>query len=288
MKPFYNLGLIGYPLGHSFSPPMHQKALSVLGLMGSYHLFPLQPLPQGEWTLKDLLAKMRTGELDGLNVTIPHKQMVLPWMDELTPIARQIGAVNVIYQQAGQLIGDNTDSPAFFNDLYRHLPVLAMTTKNAIVLGAGGAARAVVFTLLQDGWQVRIAARRKKQAQQLTQSLGTEMVTVIDLSELKPKHVAGMSLMVNTTPVGMTPETDFSPLPEGFALPASIALYDLIYNPEETRLMHSFRQAGLAAVNGMGMLVEQAALSLERWTGVTAPRNEMLMSMQTQLERKRK
>ena len=122
MKPDWQLGLVGWPLGHSLSPLMHTAALQSAGLVGEYRLFPIPPGPEEETLLADLLDKVKTGELDGLNVTIPHKQSVIPLLDSLSPAARAIGAVNTISMKDGQLTGDNTDWLGFSRDLASVLP----------------------------------------------------------------------------------------------------------------------------------------------------------------------
>ena len=116
---FLRLGLTGWPLGHSLSPKLHSAALQALGLEGEYRLYLVPPLPEGQEQLKTLVKQVRAGEITGLNVTIPHKQAVLPLVDELTPAARAIGAVNTLYLWDGRLVGDNTDAPGFLADLRR-------------------------------------------------------------------------------------------------------------------------------------------------------------------------
>src|SRR6185503_17589485 len=172
-----HLGLIGYPLGHSLSPRIHSAALRACGLVGDYSLFPIQP--DDKEGLKDLLARVCSSEITGLNVTIPHKQNVIPLLDVLTETAETVGAVNTIYLRNNKLIGDNTDAPAFLAGLSKFLagfpsPVRAEQSrgveegikvkgKKALVLGAGGSARAIVYALLKDGWNVILAARRFEQ-----------------------------------------------------------------------------------------------------------------------------
>ena len=154
------LGLIGYPLGHSLSPRIHEAALESSGLEGNYSLFPIEP--DDRQALGSILVRVRNREIAGLNVTIPHKQNVMPILDELTPTARAIGAVNTIFLRDHKLVGDNTDAPGFLSDLKRFLT--AETQRhgvfNVLVLGAGGSARAVVYALLHDNWNVTIVARR--------------------------------------------------------------------------------------------------------------------------------
>jgi len=268
------IGLIGYPVSHSMSPKIQNVALKTCGLEGNYSLFPIQP--DDKQGLKDLLDRVRSGEIRGLNVTIPHKQNVIEILDEMTPTAKTIGAVNVIYMKEDKLIGDNTAAPGFLFDLKRFLGTQSKieNRKSAIVLGAGGSARAVVFALANDGWNVTIASRRLEQAQELASRF--EGVSAIELNPQVFKRTL-VQLIVNTTPLGMTPNTDQSPLPENLLLSQNTFIYDLIYNPRETKLVKDARSQGLQATTGLGMLIEQAALAFELWTGHTPPR-EILYS----------
>ena len=256
------LGLIGYPLGHSLSPKIHTAALEACGLEGEYLLYPIHP--DDTQGLKNLLARVRTGEITVLNVTIPHKQNVIKFMDELTPTAKAIGAVNTIYMCADKLIGDNTDAPGFLSDLKRVSNSSFSTPHSALVLGAGGSARAVVYALLNDGWNVTLAARRLEQAKQLAQSFPNYQLLITNLDDLQPLT---FDLIVNTTPLGMTPNIENSPLPENIILSKNTFVYDLVYNPRETKLVRDARAHGLNASTGLGMLIEQAALAFEKWTG---------------------
>lgn len=264
------LGLIGYPLGHSLSPRIHKAALNVCGLPGNYSLFPIEPDdPNG---LKEVLDRVRKGEIAGLNITIPHKQNVIPYIDELTPTAQAIGAVNTIYLRSNKLIGENTDAPGFLTDLNKFLTTETRThgENSALVLGAGGSARAVAYALVTDGWQVTLAARRLEQAERLAALF--DGVNIQELN-LRTFQRSNLQLIVNTTPVGMTPDIDHSPWPENIAFPARAAIYDLVYNPRQTKLVRDACTQGLPATTGLGMLVEQAALSFEIWTGCQPPRD---------------
>jgi len=276
MQTSFKLGLIGYPLGHSLSPKIHTAALKVCNLQGDYSLFPIHP--DDSQGLKDLLNRVRVGEIKGLNITIPHKQNVIPFMDELTPTAKAISAVNIIYARENKLIGDNTDAPGFLADLKKFL-----TTEtrghgelNALVLGAGGSARAVVYALANDGWGVTIAARRIEQARELTKQFKNTNAMELNLRTFQP---ANFELVVNTTPLGMYPNIEQSPLPENMTLPQHIMIYDLIYNPRETKLVRDARSHGLSATTGLGMLIEQAALAFEIWTGHNPPRDVLYNSV---------
>jgi shikimate dehydrogenase len=268
-----HLGLIGYPLGHSLSPLIHADAFEACGLEGEYSLFPI--MPDDKDGLKDLLERVHSGEITGLNVTIPHKQNVLPLLDELTDTANAIGAVNTIYMKDNKLIGDNTDARGFLTDLnnfFINKQFSIENHKSVLVLGAGGSARAVVYALVNDGWRVTIAARRIEQAQELVRQFGNVRVAELNLPTFQPLP---FNLIVNTTPVGMAPNIDRSPLPENLSLPQHVAIYDLVYNPIETKLVKNARLKGLKATTGLGMLIEQAALSFELWTG-KSPSREVL------------
>jgi len=265
------LGLIGYPVGHSLSPKIQNAALKASGLEGDYSLFPVSP--DDMRTLEYLMASVRTGEMTGFNVTIPHKQNVIPFLDELTPTARAIGAVNIIYMRENNLIGDNTDAPGFLADLKKFLTTapygddktLRHRESKALVLGAGGSARSVVYALVHDDWQVTIVARRPEQAQQLSENFPAIHIEKYDLQTLQ---LSSFQLIVNTTPIGMTPSVDQSPLPENMTLSQQTNIYDLVYNPRETKLVREARAQGLQATTGLGMLIEQAALGFTLWTGI--------------------
>ncbi len=279
----YRLGLTGYPLGHSLSPKLHNAALAKAGLAGAYALY---PVPPGDAAgLAALLARLRAGELHGLNVTIPHKQAVMPLLDGLTPVAKAVGAVNAVFN--GQwsmvnsqlsisipqfplfLLGDNTDAPGFLRDVRRFMGDGFGRRPSALILGAGGSARAVAFALANEGWAVTVAARRLAQAEDLAASLAVHVAGSLTAVPLTVDGLRGLApgLLVNTTPVGMAPAIDASPWPQALALPET-AVYDLVYNPRETKLVRAARAAGLPATTGLGMLIEQAALAFTRWTGV--------------------
>jgi shikimate dehydrogenase len=273
------LGLIGYPVSHSLSPQIQNAALQACGLEGDYSLFPIRP--DDKQGLKDLLDRVRSGEITGLNVTIPHKQNVIPLLDELTPTAKAIGAVNVIYLRDSKLIGDNTDASGFMNDLTKFMadspsPVLGerlgVRKKSALVLGAGGSARSVVYALHTAGWDVAIIARRIEQAKQLASQFEGVKAGELNFQTFQTFKglritLSNFQLVVNTTPLGMTPHVNQSPLPKNVSLSKKSMIYDLIYNPRVTKLVRNARAQGLHATTGLGMLIEQAALGFQLWTG---------------------
>jgi len=289
----YCFGLIGYPLEHSLSPQLHQAAISAMNIQGEYRLYPITPFPEGKQAMNELIGAFRAGRLDGLNVTVPHKENVISWLKELSPSAQTIGAVNTIGLENDTLYGENTDSPGFMAALTSFFGEhnQGIVPGNALILGAGGSARAVAYALLQANWQVMVAARRCEQAHDLVHDLKSvvcKIQTATDLNNLTAYTLdragleeirAEIQLIVNATPLGMWPKSEESPWPTDIALPGGAMVYDLVYNPPETPFMQAARESGLPASNGLGMLVEQAALSLERWTGLAVPRKPMWESV---------
>ena len=280
------LGLIGFPLGHSLSPKIHKAALASCRLEGDYSLFSIEPNDLSG--LKDLLARVRNGDLTGVNVTIPHKQTVIPLLDDLTPSAKSIGAVNTISYRNRKLIGDNTDAPGFLADMknlfgtemlgqdpQRRDGQTRHDTKSALVLGAGGSARAVVYALVNDGWIVTVAARRIEQAEELGNQYALHTMPFEDI------HPLNFNLLVNTTSLGMNPNFDSSPWPVDMPFPAGAVVYDLVYNPHKTKLVREAHAAGLPATTGLGMLIEQAALAFEIWTGHFLSREMLRNALET-------
>ena len=270
-----SLGLIGYPLVHSLSPKIHEAALDYCGLEGAYSLFPITPndLPG----LNSLLKRIRSGEIAGVNITIPHKQTIIPLLDELSSTARAVGAVNTIFMQNGKLTGDNTDAPGFMADLHKFLGMDTFDqgeSKNVLILGAGGAAHAVTYALINEGWKVALAARRPEQAQALIARFpdhDSNLASVDYTAEALLSLIPAPRLVINTTPVGMSPDIKNSPWPVSLPLPLQAAFYDLVYNPRKTKFILHARAAGLRACTGLGMLIEQAVLSFKIWTGHNVP-----------------
>ena len=264
-------GLIGWPVGHSKSPTMHQAAFRAADAPGVYVLLPVQPDEVGE-----AVRGLRALGFRGVNVTIPHKQAVMPFLDALTPEARAIGAVNtIVVQEDRTLLGHNTDAAGFLSDLESKIGIVdAAKISGALILGAGGSARAVTYALAQRGIPTRVLARRPEQAQALAQALRphtqADMIRPHAWTRL-PELAANAALIVNCTPLGMTPHAEASPWPENTPFRPEQIVYDLVYNPSRTRLMRQAQAAGARAFNGLGMLIHQGALAWELWTGIPAP-----------------
>ena len=288
MTIYSRFGLLGWPLGHSLSVPIHHAALEALGLNGEYTLFPYEPSRQGLSQLRLKLDEVKKGILRGLNVTIPYKQTVIDWLDELTPTAKAIGAVNTIFLSDMKLVGENTDAPGFMADIQAS-PIfellLSETDSTILILGAGGSARAVIYSLIKLKKPILIAARRLEQAVELVASM--KNIKRIDMPKMMPLKLnkeeisrsftayPPVHLIINTTPVGMKPFIQDTPWPSQLPFPSTTAVYDLVYNPQETTFLRCARNENLIVRNGLGMLVEQAALAFERWTNISPPREPM-------------
>lgn len=271
------LSLFGHPLSHSLSPAMHNAALAELGLDGWQYV----PAPVPPSGLAEAVARLRADDHAGANVTVPHKRAVVALLDGVTPVAHAIGAVNTIVKQDGRLIGHNTDAAGLLADLYAH--DVRLSRRPVLILGAGGAARAAVAALAGVGARVRVVARRPEQAEALRPIAALEVFEWTALGLLTASDE--VALIINTTPLGMTPNTDASPWLEGTPFPPDAFVYDLVYNPPDTLFVRQARAAGLRAATGLGMLVEQGALALELWTGRQAPRATMRQAAEAILYR---
>jgi shikimate dehydrogenase len=261
--------VLGHPVGHSLSPAMHNAALREMGLDGVYVAFEVAP---GD--LAEAIRGLQAAGVGGINCTIPHKEALLPLMDELSEEARLIGAVNTIVFREGRRVGHNTDAPGFMASL--RAEGFEPAGKQAVVLGAGGSSRAVVAALALGGAQVSLANRTRARAEELSKRVndrtGAETVRPIALeADEVGAAVREAELLVNATSVGMHPEEDAMPPVPAEALGPRLFVYDLVYNPPETRLLREARERGARGAHGAGMLARQGALALELWTGREAP-----------------
>jgi len=263
------VGLLGWPVEHSLSPVMHNVAFATLGLDWLYLLLPVPPALLG-----DAVRGLRALGFAGANVTIPHKQTVLAHLDEISPAAQAIGAVNTIVVREGRLYGENTDWRGFLVAL--RTAGFAPEDQRVLVLGAGGAARAVVYALAQAGAQVSIYNRTASRAAALARDMQhlwpqAEINGVSEGVPLADLDLSRFALLVNATPLGMWPHVSTSPWPEELPLPGHLTVFDLVYNPLETKLLQQARAAGARPIGGLEMLVQQGALAFELWTGMKPP-----------------
>lgn len=257
-------GVMGWPVDHSLSPKVHGFWLKQYGIAGEYLRLPVAP-DDFVRTLKNLAAD----GFVGANVTVPHKETALLSVDEVHPLARRIGAVNtVVVREDGSLYGSNTDGFGFLENLKAGCAGFDAAEGPAVVLGAGGAARAVVVTLLDAGApEIRLLNRTRERAEQLAQELsgiGTGSITVGEWDR-RDQHLDGATLLTNTTTLGMQGqralELDLA------ALPISALVNDIVYAPLETDLLARARARGNQVVDGLGMLLHQARPGFEAWFG---------------------
>ena len=257
-------GLFGHPTGHSLSPLFMNRAFELLGINSSYLAFDVAPQD-----LEEALCAARTLNLPGINVTIPHKERVAQFLDSTEEDARKIGAVNCIYRRDGLLVGANTDHAGFLKPLAYQKT--ALRGADALLLGCGGAARAVCYALLTEGVKtVFVANRTEQRAEAFLEwcrplTTGTRFEYVGNPNALSFAFPAQVSIIVNATPLGTFPDTAGCPLSESAGFRNGMIVYDLVYNPEETELLKRARRAGAYGINGLEMLVSQGVLSLLHW-----------------------
>jgi shikimate dehydrogenase len=265
------LGVMGYPIKHSLSPQMHSVAIRHMGLDYCYVPFLVHP-----HDLHGAVKAIVHLGIVGVNVTIPHKTTVIPYLDELSLEAQLLGAVNTICNRDGILYGDNTDGKGFIMSLQRDAHT-EPGDKKILILGAGGAARGVGITLAcHRPAQVVVAARRLEQALQLVNDMrqvdpkGTYIVSTLGHGDLE-KHICDASILINATPVGMYPNDSQPLLIDEALLHSDLLVCDLVYNPPETALLRAAKRAGARILNGVGMLAYQGGISLQLWTGQEPP-----------------
>jgi shikimate dehydrogenase len=263
-------GIIGYPITHTFSPKMHNAAFTHLGLDYVYVPFDVKPED-----LKAAIQGLRALNVAGVNVTIPHKENVIPLLDEVDKDAQIIGAVNTIQNREGRLIGYNTDGQGFL-DALRITGKFDPTGKKVVLLGAGGAARAVSVMLCKEGISaLSICDMVEEKAKKLTKDLKEHFELEIEVCPPKEKEMAvaikEADLVINATPVGMHPSDNESPLPEGIRFHEKEHVFDLVYNPSETLFIKAAKAAGAKHQNGLGMLLRQGAVAFQIFTGQEAP-----------------
>ncbi|MEM9998553.1 MAG: shikimate dehydrogenase [Bacteroidota bacterium] len=262
--------LLGDPVAHSRSPAIHNAAFEALGLDAVYLAARVEAAHLGE-----AVAGLRALGMLGANVTIPHKQAIVPYLDALTPVAEAIGAVNtVVPQPDGTLLGTNTDAAGFFEPLRPHAATL--DGAEVVVFGAGGAARAVTYALLTEVHPARLTlvARSPAKATALAQSFAAlDLHGVLHIAEptLADDHARNAALLVNATPLGMHGAHEAAtPWPAADFRPEQLA-YDLVYAPAETRFLREAAARGATPLVGLAMLVGQAAEAFHLWTGQPMP-----------------
>ena len=266
-------GLIGNPIGHSMSPAMHNAAFSSMGLDYIYLPFRVE----GD-KLASAIDGLRAFNMRGLNVTIPYKVAVIPFLNELESLAQKIGAVNTIVNDNGILKGYNTDAGGFLKALIEK--GVEPQGKKVVILGAGGAARAISFTLADRGAELVILNRQLEMdwAVELAGSVSQFSAREAKALELNDNNLSAVlestNILVNATSVGMSPDISQTPVPAKLLKPG-LVVFDVVYNPVKTRLLAEAEAAGAETIDGIDMLVWQGALAFELWTGAKAPVNLM-------------
>ena len=267
-------GVIANPVAHSMSPAIHNAAFDAIGFDGVYVPFKVEGGPA------EFVQAFREMDIRGYSVTIPHKQAVIPAMDEVDDVVKKTGALNTVVNRDGRLFGTNTDITGALGALEEAMtngsPPRPQSTdkrprlegKRVLLLGAGGAARALAFGLAMRGAKLTIANRTYEKGVRLSQAVGGDCRRLDDISSCRP------DILINTTSVGMTPNVGATPVPRN-ALREGMIVFDAVYNPPETRLLKEAEAAGCRTISGITWFVNQAAEQFELWTHHSAPRRTM-------------
>jgi len=260
-------GIIGDPIEHTMSPVMHNAAFRELGIDYVYLPFHVRQEELGK-----AVDGVRALNIRGLNVTIPHKVAIIPFLDKLDPLAKKIGAINTIVHEEGVLTGYNTDATGFLQALLEQ--GVKPEGKTVVILGAGGASRAISFILAERDANLVILNRGLGRAEDLAHRIARVFGKEVKARQLSEGNLAKVlvraDILVNTTSVGMSPDIDETPVPARLLNP-SLVVFDIVYNPIQTRLLKEAEAAGAQTINGLEMLAWQGALAFEKWTGQKAP-----------------
>jgi shikimate dehydrogenase len=254
-------GIIGQPLGHSLSPLIHNWGFQQLGLSSVYFRWPVHPRQ-----LPEFIAALRTLPISGVSVTIPHKCSIMAYLDEYSENALRAGAVNTLYWRGGALWGDNTDVQGFLKPLQKKLA----SPQKAMILGAGGAARAVLWGLIGSGVNsVVVTARNSNKAAALAKEFGA------DWMDWDQRGQWSGDVLINATPLGMAGcDEQANPWPSNVPPRVSV-VYDLVYNPLETPFLRLGKAAGLQTIAGLEMFISQAVGQFSLWTGMELDLQEL-------------
>ena len=273
-------GVIGNPVGHSLSPAIHNAAFQKLGLNFVYLAWKVEAIGDAVKGLRAL------GNFRGASVTIPHKVAVLPFLDEVEATARHIGAINTIVAQNGRLLGINTDATGALRALKQgNAPV---SGEPVIILGSGGAARAIAFALAAEAGISRLHLlgidehERRQLALDVTQKTGVRVADAVLNEQSLKAALAEANVLIHCTPIGMAPRPGASCVPAHLLRPG-LTVMDIVYNPRETKLLADAKAAGCLTISGLEMFLYQAAAQFERWTGQSAPTQVMRAVLESRL-----
>ena len=259
-------GIVGFPLGHSLSPSMHNSAFAASGLNAVYLAFETNDLA-------GCIRGIRAFGIRGISVTLPHKSAVISHLDEVDDLAKKIGAVNTIVNVNGHLVGYNTDALGALKALEEKIQ---LSGKICIVVGAGGAARAIGFILKQKGVKLKVANRSPERGLELANFLACPYLALDDLV------AEDADILIQATSVGMTPGDNACPVTE-HVLREGMLVMDIIYNPIETRLLKIAKSRGCLTINGLGMFIHQGAEQFRLWTGMDPPFSAMIGAVEQSL-----
>ncbi len=248
-------GIIGYPLTHSLSPMIHNRAFEESKINAIYLYLPCRDI-------KGVVPGMKSLSIKGLSVTIPHKEGICQHVDELDPLAEEIGAVNTLLNRDGHVVGYNTDAYGAIMPLKKELG--SIKGRSVLVIGAGGAARAICFALKKEEAEITIVNRTKKRGQRLAQEIGARFYPLSEISN------RGFDIIIQATSVGMYPDVDKMPVSKEILYPDAIVM-DIVYNPLETRFLKEAKKIGCKVVPGIEMFIYQGVRQFELWTGRDAP-----------------
>jgi len=274
--------VIGDPIEHSLSPCIHNAAFRHLGLDYVYVAFRVRIDELGE-----AISGMRALGIRGLNVTMPHKIRVIDYLDRLDENARNVGAVNTILNEDGILIGYDTDGVGALNSI--RTVTEDLEGKKLVVLGAGGASRAISFTLASEVGELVILNRTVSRARELAERINRATERCVRWGELSrqtlKRELEDADILINATSVGMHPNSNETPVDKEL-LRADLTVFDLVYNPLETRLLREARNVGAKTIDGLTMLVHQGAVSFKIWTGIEPPVDLMMKAAREELKKR--
>ncbi|MBT2694118.1 shikimate dehydrogenase [Bacillus sp. ISL-55] len=265
-------GVIGDPIAHSMSPAMHNDLFDFYGIDAVY-----LPFHVSKDNLPDAVKGLKAIGVSGFNVTIPHKTDIIPHLDKVDPLAMAIGAVNTVKNENGLLVGYNTDGPGFVKGL--EYMDADLCSRSALIIGAGGASRAIYFSMAQAGIErIDLYNRTPEKAEELVNSCPFKVESKVIGREAAEKSLAEYQLIIQTTSIGMVPDTENLPLSPENITPNTI-VSDIIYNPLQTKFLKEASRMGAAVQNGVGMFVFQGALAFEIWTGIFPDVDRMEMNV---------
>ncbi len=259
MKKLY--AVIGDPIAHSMSPAMHNELFKTYQINAHY-----QPLLVKRNDLEDAIKGLKAIGVAGFNVTIPHKETLIPFLDRIDPLAKAIGAVNTVVNEDGELVGYNTDGSGYVKGLLENLK--SIHDKKILIVGAGGAARALYFTIASQGVnRLDMCNRSLQKAEAILHECPYPVQSTAMEMHVAEMNLAQYDLIIQTTPMGMVPNIEQLPL-SLHSLQATAFVSDIIYNPLESRFLQEAKRKGASIQNGLPMFVYQGALAFEKWTGI--------------------